>query len=130
MIYFAKDDRQDGMAIDGRFKDSGKVPLFYSTELVTEEPMELPVFFRRKDFVNEWNRLHPGEPLPSVRVIDLLSIFEAILRSRNDAIPSMSINDSGDPIPLRFVPSPDEILVFQELKSRGLAPYNPSRMII
>lgn len=132
-----QDDRQDAMAMDGRFKDQGKVPLFYSTELATEEgdePKELPVYFRRKDLVNEWNRRYPGEPLPSssVRVIDLLGIFEAILRGRYDSLSFVksSSEDGQTPLPLRFMPSPDDVLVFQELKSRGLAPYDPSRMII
>lgn len=77
----------------------------------------------RQDLVAAWNRQHPGgEPLPPVQVIDLVGVFENMLRGRaNNYLPSTN---------LVFVPNEETLLVARELKSKGLAPYNPDRMII
>jgi len=121
-----KDDRADGMAIDGRFKDQGKVPLFYIDNRNDYEQQPLNVYLSRKDLVADWNRQNPGQPLPTVRTVDLVGIFENTLRGRSDSssyLPTTNLN---------FVPSQESVEAARELKARGggLAPYNPNRMII
>jgi len=118
-----KDDRIDGMAIDRRFKDQGKVPLFYidnSSDKSSSEDEPLNVYFARKDLVAAWNRRNPGQPLPPVKAFDLVEIFEYTLRGR-DYLPTTNLN---------FVPIEESVEAAKEMKSRGLAPYNPNRMII
>lgn len=112
------------MAIDGRFKDQGKVPLFYiDSNSDKSEPVKerVNVYFARKDLVADWNRQHPGQPLPTVKAIDLVGIFENTLRGRKDYLPTTNLN---------FVPTEESLQVAEEMVSRGLTPYNPSRMII
>ena len=120
-----KDDRTDGMAIDGRFKDQGKVPLFYvdgtKDGMGMSKDNAVDVFFTRKDLLAEWNRRNLGQPLPPVKVIDLMGIFENILRGRMDYLPTTNLN---------FVPIEESMEAAKEMKSRGLAPYNPGQMII
>ena len=120
-----KDDREDGRVIDDRFKDQGKVPLFYIDAI--KDPSRssdddfINVYFARRDLVADWNRRSPGQPLPTVKVIDLVGIFENILRGRTNYLPTTKLN---------FVPTEESMSTAKEMKSRGLAPYNPSRMII
>ena len=113
------------MAIDGRFKDQGKVPLFYADTgmdaMTKSNDDSVDVFFTRKDLLADWKRRNPGQPLPPVKVIDLIGIFENILRGRMDYLPTTNLN---------FVPIDESVEAAKEMKSRGLAPYNPGRMII
>lgn len=71
--------------------------------------------------MSEWNQQNPGMPLPSVKAIDLVGIFENTLRGRDSYMPSKNLS---------FVPTEEALKVAKEMKSRGLAPYNPNRMII
>lgn len=111
------------MAIDARFKDQGKVPLFYidnrGSSGDNDEPVNL--YFARKDLVADWNREHAGQALPPILALDLVGIFENTLRGRLDYLPSTNLN---------FVPMEESVGVAREMKGRGLAPYNPGRMII
>jgi hypothetical protein len=80
------------------------------------------VYFDRKDLMAAWARQRAGEPLPTVKAIDLVGIFENILRGRSsNYLPSTN---------LVFVPNDEAVSVAKEMKTRGLAPYNPGRMII
>lgn len=126
-----QDERQDGIAMDSRFKDQGRVPLFYvddksgraDSSSVDDGSGAVSVYFARKDLVSAWNRQHPGEPLPTIKAIDLVGIFEAILRGRATTgyLPTTD---------LVFVPNEEAVSVAKEMKARGLAPYNPGKMII
>ena len=120
------------MAIDSKFRDQSKVPLFYVKELQQQQDdsnkndngaaVALPLFFSRKDLFNSWSQQHPGVPLPTVQAVDLTGIFESILRGRTDYLPTTN---------LVFVPSQEAVQVAKEMKARGqLPPYNPNRMII
>lgn len=113
------------MAIDGRFKDQGKVPLFYvdtSKDGMGKSNDEVvDVFFTRKDLLADWKRRNLGQSLPPVKAIDLMGIFENILRGRMEYLPTTNLN---------FVPIEESLEAATEMKFRGLAPYNPGRMII
>jgi hypothetical protein len=116
-----KDDRVDGMAIDKqKFTEQGRVPLFYvDGDERGDEPLK--VYLSRKDLVAEWKGQHPGAPFPTVRAVDLVGIFDAIVRDRSSVLPTANFE---------FVPNSETVEVAKELKNRGLAPYDPNRMII
>ena len=107
-----QDDRQDGIAIDDRFKDQGRVPLFY-VDNATNTDDKVSVFFTRKDLAADWKRQHDGVPLSAVKAIDLVGIFENILRGRKSAVPRAN---------LVFYPNEEAVDVAKELKSKGLTP--------
>ena len=111
------------MAIDGRFKDQGKVPLFFvdNSDRRNNDDTPVNVYFARKDLVADWNRAHAGQALPPILALDLVGIFENTLRGRRDYLPSTNLN---------FVPMEESVRVAREMKGRGLTPYNPGRMII
>lgn len=106
--------------MDSRFKDQGRVPLFYVDERDGDDPLRL--FFTRKDLLQSWNQKHPGIPLPKVKALDLVAIFENTVRGRAD-----EYLPTGN---LEFVPPQDALDVAKELKTRGLAPYSSTKMIM
>jgi hypothetical protein len=131
-----QDEQLDGRAIDDRFKDQGRVPLFYVLEPPTSNDdnkndaatssAALRLFFSRKDLLRSWTDRHPGERLPPVQVLDLISIFENTMRGRaNIYLPDKGAKN------LEFVPSAAALAAGQELKTRGqIAPYSATKMII
>jgi hypothetical protein len=133
-----QDEQIDGRAIDDRFKDQGRVPLFYVSEPPSSSSNDnnnnasalssasLRLFFNRKDLLRSWTDRHPGERLPPVQVLDLISIFENTMRGRaNIYLPDKGAKN------LEFVPSAAALAAGQELKTRGqIAPYSATKMII
>lgn len=118
------EEREAGVQLDALFKPLGKVPLFFF------EPLKLadsstPLFFNPMDLLDEWNRQYGSErkPPPRPKVVDLVTLFQYAIRGRGDEIPVLRNK-------VTFVPHPPAVETFRELKSRGLAPYMPSRMII
>ena len=78
------DDREDAIQMDGRFKDQAKVPLFYFA--TSESPTRL--FFKKEDLVQDWKAAQPdAKTTPPIKVMDLISIFEYVLRGRAAELP-------------------------------------------
>lgn len=114
-----QNDRTDGISIDGKFKSQGSVPLFYTEEGWTND-QPLRVYLARRDLVNDWVQAYPDTSLPRIKALDMVAIFENLILGRSD-LPTSD---------LVFEPTSDALKAVKELKSRGLAPYNPDKMII
>jgi hypothetical protein len=121
----AQDERQDGMSLDSRFKEQGRVPLFYVAD---DNDDKTYLYFSRLDLVTDWNAKHPSDAatLPArIRTIDLVGIFESLVRQRDTKLPLDKVV---------FVPNPESITVAKELAARSpngrLIPYNANLMII
>jgi hypothetical protein len=114
------DEREVAIHLDRKFSDQGKVPLFYFEDLQLPGG-STPLFFNKNDLSAEWNRKNEGKKPPKAKVLDLLTIFQYVLRGRAGELPIRSVV---------FVPSPEAVEVWDELKSRGLAPYKVDRMVI
>jgi hypothetical protein len=125
------------MAVDDRFKDQGRVPLFYVLEPSSLSSNDdnnnatsstaLRLFFSRKDLLRSWTDRHPGERLPPVQALDLMAMFENTMRGRaNIYLPNQGA------INLEFAPSAAAVAAGRELKTRGgpVAPYSATKMII
>lgn len=98
------------------------MPLFYlENDADDDDDAVVSLYFARKDLVAAWNRRHPGAALPPVKAVDLVGIFENVMRDRPGYLPSTN---------LVFVPTEEALSAAQELKSRGLAKYNPNRMVV
>jgi hypothetical protein len=120
-----QDERQDGIALDSRFKEQGRVPLFYVAD---DKDDKLYLYFSRLDLVTDWNTQHPSDAatLPArIRTIDLVGIFESLVRQRDTKLPLDKVV---------FVPNRESVAVAKELASRSsngrLVPYNANLMII
>lgn len=84
------------------------------------------MYFSRLDLIAAWNQDHSaGTPLPSVKTLDLVGLFEGILRGRANAMPCPTAQQ------MVFVPNAESVAVAKEMKVRGgLASYNPGKMIV
>jgi hypothetical protein len=126
MLIPGAEERLDGMAIDqSRFQEQGRVPLFYVEN--TSPPDEIVFYFQRNDLISDWTKRHPQSQSPVVKAIDLVGIFESLLLGRN-------VDGKVSTLPLSakfvFVPNAGDVAIAKEMKSRGLAPYNPNAMIL
>ena len=118
---FFQDEKLDGTALDKKFQDQSKVPLFYSKDLQKADA-SLRLFFSRKDLLTTWRQEKQSpDQSPSIQVVDLLGIFESILRDRVDMLPSRD---------LIFVPDAESVELARDLQSKGCPAYNANRMII
>lgn len=109
------------MAIDNaKFKDQGKVPLFYVDDSGDDQPRK--VYLARRDLINDWMAQHPaGSGTPPVKALDLVALFENLILGRSGNVPTLD---------LVFQPTKQALEAAKELNSRGLAPYSPNKMII
>jgi hypothetical protein len=127
------DDREDGLRIDKQsFREQGHVPLFYVDGLEYAGPgagagaadesgeKPTPMYFQRPMLVLEWKRQFPNTELPSVKVLDLVYVFEASLRGYGDRFPQNMV----------FVPSETALKESQQLKKDQMVPYKLDEMII
>jgi len=122
------DETEDSLKIDpsGKFNEQGRVPLFYVEEGL-EVPSDngvggnmLPVYFNRKDLESDWNAVYAGKdtPLPRVKVIDLLDLFQATLRGSNEKN-------------VVFSPSPEALKAAAEIQSKKITPaYKNDKMVM
>jgi hypothetical protein len=114
------DDREDALLYDKKFKDQGKVPLFYFDGLQLDDG-STPAYFTKKELITEWVKQHPDvKTTPKVQLLDLVDTFQYVLRGRSDEIPAN----------LLIVPNDKSIELAKELKKKGLAPYKVDRMVI
>jgi hypothetical protein len=143
MLIPGADDRLDGIAIDkSRFQDQGRVPLFYvaNDDSSKDNNIDAKVFyFNRQDLVAEWienerqqerstGKNDKQSQLPAIKAIDLVGIFESLLLGRNvkGKVSNLLLSSSK----FRFVPNLENVAIAQEMKARGLSPYNPNKMIL
>lgn len=115
------DERGAASKLDksGRFDEQGSVPVFYAEEGLEAEDGTTPAYFSTATLVADWNRIYGGQkPLPTIKVVDLLDIFQGAMRG------SAKLNPS-------FVPTEESIEVVKELQSRSLnVPYKADRMVM
>lgn len=117
-----QNDLEDGIALDKRFNQQGRVPLFYAAEASQQSDEEdLAVYFSRRDLIRDWSTTHSGV-LPTIKAVDLETVFTLASTGRENEIPGRG--------KLRFVPYPDSLIAAKELTTKGLPPYNPKLMII
>jgi hypothetical protein len=112
------EDRADGLLMDkNKFKDQGKVPLFYIDQLDDDRTL---LYFNKSELLVDWNRNHAGKLPPSPKVIDLLELFQSTIRGRTENLPKN----------IYFVPRQESLEKAKELNSQGLIPYKIDRMIV
>lgn len=128
MLIPGAEERLDGMAIDKtRFQEQGRVPLFYVESISQVKPDEIVLYFQRKDLLSDWIKSQSQPQSPVVKAIDLVGIFESLLLGRNveGKVASMLLSSK-----LAFMPNTVDVAIAEEMKARGLAPYNPNKMIL
>lgn len=115
------DEREAASKLDksGRFDEQGSVPVFYAEEGLEADDGSIPAYFSTATLVADWNRIYGEQkPLPNIKVVDLLDIFQGSMRG------SAKLNPS-------FVPTEESIEVVKELQSRSLnVPYKADRMVM
>jgi len=115
------EDREDALKLDssGKFNEQGRVPLFFVSEGMEAEDGSLPTYFSKETLLADWDRLYAGKkPLPRVKVLDLLDLFQSTMRG------SSKLNVS-------FVPTEETMKVAVELQQRSLtAAYKTDRMVM
>lgn len=77
---------EDAGKIDksGLYTEQGRVPLFYSNDFKIAPAVEggekrIPVFFDKGDLLSEWGKKHPDSSAPSIKVVDLIDTFSAMV---------------------------------------------------
>eukprot|EP00527_Entomoneis_sp_CCMP2396_P002120 CAMPEP_0198142258 /NCGR_PEP_ID=MMETSP1443-20131203/5100_1 /TAXON_ID=186043 /ORGANISM="Entomoneis sp., Strain CCMP2396" /LENGTH=320 /DNA_ID=CAMNT_0043805227 /DNA_START=36 /DNA_END=998 /DNA_ORIENTATION=- len=119
------DERDAAFKMDKKFKDQSKVPLFYFENFKADNGA-IPLYLNPLDLVNDWTAKNGGGSAsvipPRVRVIDLLSMFQFVLRGRADELPFRG--------KVTFVTTSEAMEMAKTLKEQGLTPYKTDRMII
>ena len=115
------EERDDALKLDrsGRFNEQGSCPLFYVEEGMEAEDGSLPTYFSTATLVADWDRIYGGKkPLPAVKVVDLLDLFQSAMKGKARLNPS-------------FVATEESVDVVKELQSRSLnVPYKADRMVM
>ena len=115
------EERDDALKLDrsGRFNEQGSCPLFYVEEGMEAEDGSLPTYFSTATLAADWDRIYGGKkPLPAVKVVDLLDLFQSAMRGKARINPS-------------FVATEESMEVVKELQSRSLnVPYKADRMVM
>ena len=120
-------DRDAALQIDkNKFKDQGKVPLFY-LETFRNDQGALPLYFNPRDLVQDWQRRTGSTDAvpPRIQCIDLVTMFGYVVRGRAAELPP--ILQSND---LAFVPNAQVVKKAKELQTAGLVPYKLDQMMI
>jgi len=123
------EDRESAMKIDRQFyKDVSKTPLFYFDNKLPERQQPAKLYFNPDDLVADWEIQYGKDVIPPrVQAIDLITLFQYVIRGRSNDLPNAIKNNSGGVV---FVANEVSISKAKELKSQGLAPYKPDKMII
>lgn len=100
-----------------KFKDQGKVPLFYMDQLDDDRTL---LYFNKSELLVEWNKSHPGTLPPSPKVIELTEVFQNTIRGRTENLPRN----------VYFVPLQESLEKAKELKAQGLTPYKIDKMVV
>jgi hypothetical protein len=100
-----------------KFKDQGKVPLFYIDQLDDNRTL---LYFNKSELLVDWNKNHASKLPPSPKVIDLMELFQNTLRGRTDSLPRN----------IYFVPLQESLEKAKEMKSKGLMPYKIDKMVV
>lgn len=116
------DDREVAIQLDRKFSDQGKVPLFYFDEMLTADGSSLPLYLNKSDLLSEWIKQNGDTKPPKTKVLDLVTMFQYVLRGRAEELPIKKN--------VVFVPNADALEASKELKARGLVPYKPDQMVV
>ena len=115
------DEREAASKLDksGRFDEQGSVPVFYAEEGLEADDGTTPAYLSTATLVADWNRIYGEQkPLPTIKVVDLLDVFQSAMRG------SAKLNPS-------FVPTEESIEVVKELQARKLnVPYKADQMVM
>jgi len=123
------EQRQQGIDLDRKYTDQGKVPLFYLDSDLMKSPDgnsdTTPLFFDPNDLLAQWTQQYGEKSIPpKIKVLELGALFQYVLRQRQNEIPVRTSR-------VTFIPSSRSLEDSKELKSKGsLAPYKVDRMII
>lgn len=85
----AEEDVQDALTIDktkNELKD-GKVPLFYFEDFEINakkggDAAQIPLYFRKKQLLQDWKKKNPRGRLPEVKVTELFSVLSKMVEPR------------------------------------------------
>ena len=91
-----KDDIQDAIATDGTSQDlaEGKVPLFYieEFEISTEQKeTQIPLYFQKKQLIQEWMKRNPRIETPAVKVTELFSVLQSMSSSEDEDLKKLTL---------------------------------------
>jgi hypothetical protein len=120
-------DRDAAVQMDRKFNDQGKVPLFYFDGFKRPNG-SFPMFLNPLDLVDAWKKQQDSDSTaipPRIRVIDLVTLFQYVLRGRADELPAAIRTKQ-----LVFVPTAEMLAKADELKAKGLVPYKLDRMVV
>lgn len=119
-------NRDDAVIVDRKgFQDQGKTPLFYmdSDELASPNgDGTRPLFMQAQALVDEWNKQHPGQAKPPVKVVDMTYLVEATVRGYTDRIPNQ-----GN---VSFVADPEQVEIAKKMRKEKLTMYNFDKMVV
>jgi len=124
-------ERNSAMKMEKSFKEQGKCPVFYLSEFRDDNGKQL-LYFNAKTLIEDWNKqsgVENGESNaerkipPRIQVLDLVTIFQYVLRGRASELP-FSTNGAV------FVPEAEALKKAADLKAAGMATYNTERMIV
>jgi hypothetical protein len=116
------DEREAALRIDRKLADQGKVPVFYLEDLKSADG-SIPFYFNKNELLVEWNtQKGEGTTPPKPKALDLMVVFQYILRGRSEELPILHNK-------IVFVPSQEAVETSKELKKRGLVPYKADRMV-
>jgi hypothetical protein len=127
-------DREAALQLDkAKFRDQGKVPLFYF-DTFRNKAGALPLYFSPRNLVNDWRQQVDGDEAsssvslipPRIQVIDLITLFGYVVRDRQNELPMVL-----QTIPLAFVARPDAVEMARQMQANGsVVPYQLDLMVI
>ena len=119
------EERQAAIPLDAKFKEQASVPLFY-LDNPSKDDSTVRLYLNPNDLLKDWDSQNPGVVPPRIEVVDLVTLFQFVVRKRATEVAVLK-NPLAKVV---FVPDSQSVQVAAELKQKGLAPYDPNRMII
>ena len=91
-----KDDIQEAIATDGTSQDlaEGKVPLFYIEDFEIsndQKGTQIPLYFQKKQLVQEWKKRNPKIETPAVKVTELFSVLQTMSSSEDEDLKKLTL---------------------------------------
>jgi len=91
----AEEDIDDALAITGQ-EDlaEGKVPLFYYTDFDIQGDdgrKRSPLYFRKSELEQEFQRLYPGASIPEVQVTELVAVLTELVKTGDEDLKKLKL---------------------------------------
>ena len=116
------EEREAAVRIDRKLSEKGQVPVFYLEDFKNADG-SIPFYFNKSELLAEWKtQKGEGTTPPKPKVLDLMVVFQYVLRKRIDELPILHNK-------IVFVPSKDAVEISKELKTRGLVPYKTDQIV-